>query len=246
MTTESTYGGKGAALLRAIAAFLPVPPTYFVAADGNRDLVSPATMAAYGLIAPYAVRSSAAVEDGAKASFAGIFESCLNVQADQLQDAIRRVDASAVAMSASRYRKAMGAPEDTAMAIVIQSFIDADFSGVMVSRHDSTLIEAVQGLGEAIAQGLVTPDSYLFRHESATTAISVGMQAVRIEAAPGGGTREQPCERTGQLLPHETIYDLVGLANQCQHVFAEWPTLDIEWCIKDGIIYLLQVRPVTA
>ena len=86
----SAIGGKAAALARLVRAGFDVPPFFVVAADAGLEAAE--IRAALARLAPeggrFAVRSSAAEEDGAGHSFAGQFESYLNVDAD---DVVARV-----------------------------------------------------------------------------------------------------------------------------------------------------------
>jgi phosphoenolpyruvate synthase/pyruvate phosphate dikinase len=239
------YGGKGAALLHARSVGLPVPRLVCIPIAGFRSGEELAVIRR-DLKAPYAVRSSAPHEDGRGGSFAGMYDSVINVPADGLEDAIRQVELSAVRVALSRYRNVVGAPPNPSMAVVVQEFIDADVSGVMLWSEDLVHVEAVQGLGEAICQGLVDPDAYVFNGQTKELKEqTVGSQPFYIRGAAAGGTEQVPCVRTGALLGHAEVYDLAFIGYRCRIAFYEWVDrrLNIEWCMRDGKIYLLQVRP---
>jgi len=115
---------------------------------------------------PTAVRSSAIGEDSGTASFAGIFDTYLGVSGpDRVLDAVRRCWVSLFNTRAVAYRLKGGTHHrDMPMAVGVIELIHARASGVAFSAHpvtgktDRIVIETSWGWGEAVVQGLVTPD----------------------------------------------------------------------------------------
>ncbi len=115
---------------------------------------------------PTAVRSSAIGEDSGTASFAGIFDTYLGVSgSDRVLDAVRACWASLFNTRAVAYRLRAGTHHrDMPMAVGVIELIHARASGVAFSVHpvtgktDRIVIETSWGWGEAVVQGLVTPD----------------------------------------------------------------------------------------
>ena len=115
---------------------------------------------------PTAVRSSAIGEDSGTASFAGIFDTYLGVSgSDRVLDAVRACWASLFNTRAVAYRLRAGTHHrDMPMAVGVIELIHARASGVAFSAHpvtgktDRMVIETSWGWGEAVVQGLVTPD----------------------------------------------------------------------------------------
>ena len=111
--------------------------------------------------AKLAVRSSGAGEDGANHSFAGVFESVIDVDRDGLEAAIAQVQASFEAARVSSYRLSAGAGN-----VLIQRMVDAEYSGVLFTRDPSAgglaMIEMVQGTAENLVSGMVRPHSFRF------------------------------------------------------------------------------------
>src|SRR5690349_5904686 len=115
---------------------------------------------------PTAVRSSAIGEDSGTASFAGIFDTYLGVSGpDRVVDAVRACWASLFNTRAVAYRLRAGTHHrDMPMAVGVIELIHARASGVAFSAHpvtgkaDRIVIETSWGWGEAVVQGLVTPD----------------------------------------------------------------------------------------
>ena len=115
---------------------------------------------------PTAVRSSAIGEDSGTASFAGIFDTYLGVSGqNRVLDAVRACWASLFNTRAVAYRLRAGTHHrDMPMAVGVVELIHARASGVAFSAHpvtgktDRVVIETSWGWGEAVVQGLVTPD----------------------------------------------------------------------------------------
>jgi pyruvate,water dikinase len=120
----------------------------------------------YDVNVPTAVRSSAIGEDSGTASFAGIFDTYLGVSGeDRVLAAIRQCWASLFSTRAVAYRLRAGTDHrDMPMAVGVIELIHARASGVAFSAHpvtgktDRIVIETSWGWGEAVVQGLVTPD----------------------------------------------------------------------------------------
>ncbi|MCR4311698.1 MAG: phosphoenolpyruvate synthase, partial [Candidatus Uhrbacteria bacterium] len=88
-------GGKGALLGQMTQAGISVPPGFVVLAGAPEHIDEELVRAFDDLgVARVAVRSSATVEDGLTASWAGQFETYLNVKRDELIDAVRKCRAS--------------------------------------------------------------------------------------------------------------------------------------------------------
>ena len=115
----------------------------------------------------WAVRSSGVGEDGSD-TFAGQFESLLNVDTDELVFAYRKVIASRYSDRAVIYRILRGYTEvETPMAVLFMPIINASRSGVLYTRDpqdgssDRMLINAVWGLGEKLVKGQAEADFFL-------------------------------------------------------------------------------------
>lgn len=84
----------------------------------------------------YAVRSSFVLEDGEKHSFAGIFESEINVPREQVAEAAKRVRASADSPRAQRYGEIVGIYISRAgMSVIVQEMVKAELYGVCFTKH---------------------------------------------------------------------------------------------------------------
>jgi len=255
---EPRFGGKSANLGELIAAGIPVPPGFAVAATAHRRVGDEPVRAEisrrYAALGepPVAVRSSAVGEDSADASFAGQQESYLWMcGADRVWDAVRDCWASLHSREALAYRARMGGPEEPAMGVTVQAMVDAAVSGVMftcnpVNGDPSTVaVNASWGLGTAVVGGEVTPDEY--RVSKVTGEVirrTIGPKA--IEYVRGAARSDVPAERQKvACLDEEQLGALVEVARRVERHFGSHQ--DIEWALdRDGSLFVLQSRPVTA
>jgi rifampicin phosphotransferase len=205
-----------------------------------------------------AVRSSATAEDLAEASFAGLHDSFLDVcGSGALVDAVQRCWASMWTARATAYRHKNGFDHRAvSISVVVQQMVEAEASGVVFTGNpittatDELVINAGYGLGEAIVQGIVTPDEYTVKTGTLTIAARTrGGKALRTVRNPETGTgtvTEDVPEplRHAYALNDDQIAELAALARRVQSHYGEVPQ-DIEWAAAGGRIHLLQSRPIT-
>jgi pyruvate,water dikinase len=205
-----------------------------------------------------AVRSSGTAEDLAEASFAGMHDTYLDMRgAAGVIDAVKRCWASLWTARATAYRHDKGFDHlRTRLAVVVQTMVESEVSGVMFTANpmtaetSETVINASWGLGEAIVQGIATPDEYIIK--TATMKIlerRTGAKEVRIvrDRSTGAGTITQTVpqsERDKRSLSDSQAATLARLGRAVTEYYDGFPQ-DIEWALADGKFYLLQSRPVT-
>lgn len=218
-----------------------------------------------------AVRSSATAEDLPDASFAGQQDTILNVRGEErLIEACHRCFASLWTDRAISYRASRGFDHfDVALAIGVQPMVRSDqaCSGVMFTLdtesgfRDVVVINGAWGLGEAIVQGMATPDEWIiFKPTLATGARPIvsrhiGTKEVKmVYGLDGKGTRTRDVVDAQRQRFCLSDYEVLQLAEWAclieQHysTLAGRPTpMDLEWA-KDGItgeLFILQARPET-
>jgi pyruvate,water dikinase len=254
---EPRFGGKSANLGELLAAGIPVPPGFAIAA-GAEDSVweeIPGHYAQLGEQAPVAVRSSAVGEDTAEATFAGQYESYLWVRGvDGVRDAVRKCWESASSTRAAAYRERLGAGT-AAMGVTVQLMVDATVSGVMFTCNPTSgdrsmvAINASWGLGLAVVGGEVTPDDYLVSKVTGEVLREQinDKQVEYVADAEGSGAvrREVGAPRsTAPSLDRDAIARLIELGRRVERHFGS--PQDIEWAIDhEGSLFVLQSRPVT-
>ncbi len=253
------FGSKAVGLADALRAGLPVPPGVALSgavveavATGDEAVIAAVQTAVSALRAPLAVRSSAADEDGAEASFAGQHLTLLNVPSvNELAPALREIWWSANSDSAISYRQRVGLLTRPSIGVVVQSLLDPDVAGVMfttnpVTGADERMVEASWGLGEAVVAALVIPDHFRLSRGGAVLERMAGRKQLAIRATPSGGTVEEavPAALVESLcLDDARLAELGRLAASCEAVYG--PGRDIEWAIDADRLYLLQCRAIT-
>lgn len=235
-------GWKAAHLGELLRLGFPVPPGFVVtvaaltravsARDGDvlrlpDDVRASVAEAAHRLEGPFAVRSSGTAEDLEDASFAGQYETFLNVGRDKLHEAIEACWASASGPRVAAYGARHGVSGTPSMAVLVQSMVAATVAGVAFTanprtgdRHE-TVINAVRGLGDRLVSGEVTADEWVVR----------------------GGTATGSTGREGVL----SAADALVVAQLARRVEAHYGApQDVEWALSEHSVHLLQARSVTA
>jgi pyruvate,water dikinase len=203
-----------------------------LAEDHVPEVVKDAVLSAWresGEDRSLAVRSSATVEDAAGMSFAGQFESILNVRgADALLAAIETCWLSLFSERALVYLARQRMPaEKVKMAVLVQEMVAAGHAGVVFTADpltgatDRFVVECVSGLGEGLVQGTIQPERMV-----------VEKRTGRVLASP-----------ENELLSSATLKNLCDLARRTEQLFSA--PQDIEWAQRDGGVFLLQSRPIT-
>jgi pyruvate,water dikinase len=219
------------------------------------DLASAITgsVARLGEQAAYAVRSSATAEDLPTASFAGQQDTYLNVvgSAAILQH-VSRCWASLFTERAVTYRLRNGFEDRKVhMAVVVQQMVFPQAAGILFTADPVTgnrkvaSVEASFGLGEALVSGLVNADVYKVR-DGELVAKAVATKQLAIHPSPAGGTEELAIEPERQGQPALTDAQVVQLAQLGRRIEAHFGRpQDIEWCLADDGIWIVQSRPIT-
>jgi pyruvate,water dikinase len=199
-----------------------------------------------------AVRSTAPGEDSGQHSFAGLHQSRVMLHGpEEALEAIRTVWASLWSDGALLYRKELGLdPVNSGMAVLIQQMVIGERSGVLftVAPQDSRqmMVEAVWGLNQALVDGTIEPDRWrLDRIHGEVVDRHHADHRYALQPAAGGAalipldTGRQGCSPLDLALCRELF--AVGLELEA------WlgAPADIEWTVRAGTLYILQVRPIT-
>ena len=203
--------------------------------------------------AAYAVRSSATAEDMPTASFAGQQDTYLNVIGPAaILRHVSRCWASLFTERAVAYRLRNGVDHRKVhMAVVVQRMVFPQVAGILFTADPVTgnrkvsSVEASYGLGEALVSGLVNADVYKVR-DGAVVDKAIGTKQLAIVASAAGGTEQQAVDPQQQEQPALTDAQAVQLAKLGRRIEAHFGCpQDIEWCLVDDDVYVVQSRPIT-
>ena len=222
-----------------------------------RDLVV-AVHAAYEQLdlESVAVRSSATAEDLPTASFAGQYDTFLNVRTRaQVVQRVLEVWASLYSPHAVAYRRQQKiAHESVRMAVVVQQLLPSSAAGVLFTRdpvsgaEDRYVINVALGLGEGVVAGEAPADRFAVDIESGdVVSRDIAAKEHMVGLAPKGGIRRAKVKAGDQKRPALSdgqLGALGALAGSVRELFGGHQ--DIEFAVQDGFVYLLQARAVTA
>ena len=202
-----------------------------------------------------AVRSSGTVEDTAQFSFAGMFQSTLNVRGvDSVIRAVQDCWASGFTARLLFYQAKQGLAGELLIAAVVQKMVASERSGVVFTVNPASndanrlIIEGAWGLGEVVVLGSVTPDH--IEVDKRTLAILSRIVAhkefmlTRDEVSDDTVRAELPPERAdAPVLSDDEIREIAALARRDEEHYGV--PQDAEWAIERGKLYLVQTRPIT-
>ncbi|PTM53332.1 phosphoenolpyruvate synthase [Desmospora activa] len=201
----------------------------------------------------YAVRSSATAEDLPHASFAGQQDTYLNIiGTEAIVKHISKCWASLFTDRAVIYRIQNGFDHrQVYLSVIVQRMVFPQASGILFTADPVTSnrkvlsIDASFGLGEALVSGLVSADNYKVQ-DGEIIEKTIATKRVAIAALPAGGTEErriEPDQQKKQTLTDEQILQLERMGRQIEAYFG--CPQDIEWCLADDRIIIVQSRPIT-
>lgn len=211
------------------------------------------TLEPVGPPALYAVRSSSPEEDLEGLSFAGGYQTVLGVPRERLEGAVRRCFASAFDARVHLYKQEHALAVDRPrIAVIVQQQIDARVAGVAFSLnplnncYDEAVINANYGLGESVVAGQISPDQVVVdKVKRAILERKVGKKETSVWLAPDGGTYRKPSPARDRLcLSDDQVLELAAMIARVEDHFRQ--PVDIEWAYADGMLHLLQARPITA
>ena len=245
---EAGDGDSVAALGRRIRQYIEETPIPAAFMNQLREALEE-----FGRDEAYAVRSSATAEDLPQASFAGQQDTYLNIQGiDDLAQHIRKCWASLFTDRAIVYRiKNRVDHRKVLLAVVVQRMISPEASGIMFTadpvrgNRNVVSIDAGFGLGEALVSGKVNADLYKVR-KGRIIKKQIGAKRLAVFSRPGAGTLEQELPeylQTRPALSDEQLLKLAELGKTIERHFGA--AQDIEWCLADGVFYIVQSRPIT-
>ncbi|MCR8844554.1 PEP-utilizing enzyme [Paenibacillus sp. SC116] len=175
----------------------------------------------------YAIRSSSIIEDGTTNSLAGQYHTYLNVTVNEVFTRIKACWTSMYSTAAAAYNERSLTVNAFQMGVIVQEQKNPQYAGVLFTMNpvskdtDHLIIEWVEGLGDKLVSGEVTPSRIVVSRLTRQVTFHVG-----------------------SALPPDFILRLVQLSLDIEQDY-QFP-IDLEWCIEQDEVIILQVRPITA
>ncbi len=199
----------------------------------------------------YAVRSSADGEDGINHSFAGQFETKLNVPFNELRESIKEVWKSVASDHVLSYRKENNLEIYLGITVIIQEMIQPEISGVAFGLDPITgdttkkVVSAVYGLGEGLVSGQLKADNYTIGVDGIEKHITT--KSFLLEACESGSGNKlvdvEQARKDKDTLEEDQLFEI----NELLEVLNDktGTPQDIEFAYANGELHVLQTRPVT-
>lgn len=177
----------------------------------------------------FSVRSSSSAEDSENASFAGQFRTYLNVRRRDIEEYIKKTAQPMETKGFKEYCQKNGiSTEDIQISVIVQKMISADISGVIFTANPQGLLNEM-----VIAVGNGTGDNVVENKTDTTTYYY------------NTTDRQYYYEKKGNspLLDNILLEEIISVSERIREIFGY--ECDIEFAVKDGILYILQARPIT-
>ena len=201
-----------------------------------------------------AMRSSAVGEDG-RLSFAGQYQTILNVKEDSIFDAYKKVIAGKYSPRALYYRINAGFIDiEAPMAALALEMIDSAASGIIYTQELENPtskflnIHSIWGLGELLVSGGVSPDSITVTKEQSPRIVAqkIGVKHKQMTLSQNNTTKiaSVPKKKKEKLsIGHASILTLAKWGSELERFYKE--AQDIEWSQDHaGRLFILQSRPL--
>lgn len=176
----------------------------------------------------YAVRSSFGAEDSINSSFAGQFDTLLNVKKEDLKKAVETVLNSVKNKNVSTYSELKNISVGDSGCVIVQEMIDADLSGVIFTANpmgvlNETVVVVGKGLGCNVVEDKIDTTTYYYNQDDDL-----------YYSEKHGNSPE---------IKEHLLVQLIEMAKKIKCTLGY--EVDIEYALKDEKVYILQARPIT-
>ena len=197
-----------------------VPSFMVVDTKSNIDL-------SFSAAEKFAVRSSFIHEDG-DSSFAGQFDTLLNVERNNIDAAVEQVINSYNNESVQQYKNIKNIQNINEGSVIIQEMLSPELSGVIFTANpqgiiNETVIVVGEGLGNNIVEDKVDTTQYFYNQDDGIYYYEQ--------------TKESP------ILAEELLKKLIDISGKIKTIFNQ--EMDIEFAIQNNEVFVLQARPIT-
>lgn len=210
----------------------PVPP-FTVVTGSEVDL-------SFSQAETFAVRSTFEGEDTGDSSFAGQFDTLLDVPRAEVPAAVEQVRKSYEKENIRAYKEALlresgeapsvvsGEGDASSAPVLVQEMLHPDCAGVAFSANPTGLLnEAVvvvgRGLGDAVVEDRADTTTYYYNKDDRLSYYET--------------------EGDAPLLDPGVLEELIGLVERVETLYGK--PMDVEYAVVDGKVFLLQARPIT-
>jgi pyruvate,water dikinase len=205
------------------------------------------------------VRSSLVFPSKPEISFSGIFETKLNVRhIDDLLEAIKQIYASMFTDDVVMYAANKNVDlSQVKLGVVVQRMVQAEVSGVAftvdpITQDKSKMsVEAVYGLGDVIASGEITPDTYVLNKKDLSIVEKhISPQEWMKVRTVGSGKKRSSIEKISisstwshrQKVDERHLQEVSKIALVVENKSRE--AQNVEWVQAGGRIWVLQNKPL--
>lgn len=223
-------GAKAYTLFKMRENGFTVPPFFCVFGESNENLKQLADQF-FGSGERVSVRSSASSEDGRATSFAGQFRTELNLSADEISAAVKRVCAVPKGAGFAEYCKINGIdPDKINVCAIVQKMINADLSGVIFTANpqgilNESVVVTGRGTGDNVVGDKTDTTAYFFNNTD--------------------GLYYSERKGDSPIISEKILKALLERAEKIKELLGSENEYDIEFAIKDNEIFILQARPIT-
>ena len=175
----------------------------------------------------FSVRSSSCVEDSSENSFAGQFDTFLNVERKDIADRITDCVCSLYNENVLIYMEQAGLDISMLkMNVIVQRMVNSDVSGIVFTANphgilNETVIVAGRGLGENVVSDKIDTTSYYY---SLTDDIYY-------------------YDGKENLLSDGKVHEIIETSKKISECICKYA--DIEFAIENDELFILQARPIT-
>jgi phosphoenolpyruvate synthase/pyruvate phosphate dikinase len=227
-------GGKAYSLFNLKRAGFTIPETHVLDVK-MIELIRLGAQLNDGVLAEkrYAVRSSGVAEDGKNHSYAGLYDTYLNVNRRDVTYFVSKCIDSSNNKRLQSYERQLGLIANSEMCVIVQEMVDSEIAGVCFTVNPingnsrEIVVEFCAGLGDKVVGGEVSPISIIIDRET--------IQILNIYHGD-----------YSQNIANRYINTILNLAEICIRIekLYGYP-VDIEWAVKENEIVILQARAIT-
>lgn len=177
----------------------------------------------------FAVRSSCNLEDSESASFAGQFDTFLNISKNEVKNKIIDCIKSMNSLNVEKYCIEKNINKNNIkMNVIVQELINPDYSGVIFTANPKGILNEIvivigKGIGSKVVEDKADVTMYCYNKSDEEFYFNN--------------------VQNGIVLKKEILEKLTNIAKLIEEKYRNYQ--DIEFCIKDNEVYILQARNIT-